>query len=421
MQNDNPQPRRSRVPGDLNRNVYVTPAGTFEVGYKDGRGTQRWKSVGNSILEARRVRDDLLARRAKGEPTTSNVRLRFGAAADAWESGHVATLGERTQETYRAHLKRLRDRFATARLDRIGPDGFAEFVREARTRGLAEWTIQGMLSVANQIYRFADRRLGWAGRNPIPRLTPSERARTSEAKRKVIFTEDQISQTLAAAQEPFKTLFTVAARTGARVSEICGLTWADLTVDDLDDAEIRFLFQVARDGVTRTAPKTTGSGRVVPIDRELAEILVTYQHVRALDGYRVGPDNFVFCTRTDKAINQRNVGRALRDTQKAAVRPGGKPTFPVLHALDADENPIPAPSGVLPSMHSFRHSYVSYALHHGADLWDVAREVGHASTAVTEQIYWHEINDAKRKAAKRARMAKRAREAAGQSPTEVTR
>src|SRR5690606_24268690 len=124
-------------------------------------------------------------------------------AADAWEAGHVAALGERTQETYRGHLKRLRERFETARLDQIGPDGFAAFVREARARGFAEWTIQGMLSVANQVYSFADRRLGWAGRNPIPRMMRSERARTSEAKRKVIFTEDQITQTLAAAAEPF--------------------------------------------------------------------------------------------------------------------------------------------------------------------------------------------------------------------------
>ena len=38
-----------------------------------------------------------------------------------------------------------------------------------------------------------------------------------------------------AAGEPYRTLFTVAALTGARLSELLALTWADVRLDDLDE------------------------------------------------------------------------------------------------------------------------------------------------------------------------------------------
>ncbi len=82
--------------------------------------------------------------------------------------------------------------------------------------------------------------------------------------RRPIFTPEQIEQTLAAATEPYRTLFTVAALTGARVSELCGLTWANIGLDDLDDAEITFAWQVDRKGIRRPT-KTDGSARTVPI------------------------------------------------------------------------------------------------------------------------------------------------------------
>lgn len=60
--------------------------------------------------------------------------------------------------------------------------------------------------------------------NPTTLMLPSERPKISLAKRRPIFSPEEIEQTLAAATEPYRTLFTVAALTGARVSELCGLT-----------------------------------------------------------------------------------------------------------------------------------------------------------------------------------------------------
>jgi integrase len=178
------------------------------------------------------------------------------------------------------------------------------------------------------------------------RMLSSERPKLSLAKRSPIFTPEQIEQTLAAAAEPYRTLFTVAALTGARVSELCGLTWADVRVDELDDAEITFAWQVDRKG-NRRPTKTDGSARTVPIPRELALILARHK----LASRETTPESFVFATRTGRPLSQRNVARALRKAQKRATDEHGRTTFPALHETAADGKRAPLPAGAVPSMH----------------------------------------------------------------------
>lgn len=129
-------------------------------------------------------------------------------------------------------------------------------------------------------------------------------ARRTSTRRVPIFRPGQIEQTLAASTEPYRTLFTVAALTGARISEMCGLTWADVALDDLDESEITLGFQVDRHG-NRRATKTDAAG-----------------------------------------------------------------------------NPIPAPPGSVPSMHSFRHTVASRALLAGESVDEVAFFLGHRDAPV---------------------------------------
>lgn len=84
--------------------------------------------------------------------------------------------------------------------------------------GLAESTIVIVIGVANRIYRYAGRRLDWAGTNPVSLMLSSERPKPSQTKRRRIFEGGELEQTIAAADKPYRALFTVAALTGARLS-----------------------------------------------------------------------------------------------------------------------------------------------------------------------------------------------------------
>jgi hypothetical protein len=80
--------RRVRV----DRNIYRRQSGAYEIGYRDATGKQRWRTVEGGIAAARVVRDELLARKARGARVAANPRLRFGDAAAAWLAGPVVDL-----------------------------------------------------------------------------------------------------------------------------------------------------------------------------------------------------------------------------------------------------------------------------------------------------------------------------------------
>jgi integrase len=389
-------PRRVRV----ERNIYRRPTGVLEVGFKDASGTQRWRTVDGGLMAARRLRDELLARRGRGETVAPDSRLSLGEAADLWLSGPVLDLRAATRACYRnAVNQHLRPRYGNRRLDNVTADDLASLVRDMRGLGKSEATIAAVLGAASRIYKFAARRLGFTGTNPTTLMLSSERPKVSLAKRRPIFTPEEIEQTLVAASEPYRTLFTVAALTGARVSELLGLTWADVRLDDLDDADITFAWQVDRQG-NRRPTKTDGSARTVPIPKELAFVLARHK----LASRETRSDAFVFATRSGRPLGQRNVARALRKAQQCARDERGQPTFPILHRTDAHGSSVPVPAGALPSMHSFRHTVASRALLAGESVDEVAFLLGHRDATVTRVVYVHEIADARRRQMRRSRM-----------------
>jgi integrase len=389
-------PRRERV----ERNIYRRQSGVYEVGFKDAGGKQRWRTVEGGITAARALRDQLLAQRARGERLANNGRLRFGDAAERWLSGPVLDLRPATQSCYRNAVEQhLRSRFETRRLDAITPDDMADVVRDLRSAALAESTIVIVIGVANRIYRYATRRLGWAGTSPVSLMLSSERPKVSHGERRRIFEGAELEQTIAAASEPYRTLFTVAALTGARLSELLGLTWERVQLDDLEDAEVEFSLQVDRKGQLAPA-KTDGSARTVPIPPQLARILATHKQRSAL----ASPADFVFCTRTGRAFSQRNVGRALRAAQTKATTSAGDPTFPDLHLIGEAGESVPPSKGAIPSMHSFRHTVASRALLAGESIDEVAFLLGHRNANVTRAVYVREVADARRRTMRRSKM-----------------
>ena len=389
-------PRRVRV----ERNIYRRASGVYEVGFKDGASRQRWRTVDGGITAARAVRDELLVRRSRGERVASNARLRFGDAAARWLSGPVVDLRATTQACYHNAVEQhLMRRFATRRLDTVSPDDLAALVRELRADGLAESTIVIVVGVVNRIYRYAARRLGWAGTNPVSLLLPSERPKPGRSAKRRLFERDELEQTIAAAGEPYGTLFTLAALTGARVSELLALRWADVRFSDLEDAEVEFACQVDRHGNVRPT-KTDGSARTVPIPGELAAILSRHKDRSSFSK----PHEFVFSTCTGRPLGQRNVARALRRAQLKAVDRDGRPTFPVLHERNELSEPVSVPHGALPSMHSSRHTVASRALLAGESIDEVAFLLGHRDANVTRAVYVRELSDARRRTMRRSRM-----------------
>ena len=295
----------------------------------------------------------MLGRKGRGEQVRPNPGLRFGEAADAWLAGQVAELRPATQAIYRNAVEtHLRPRWGRRRLDAIDVNEVAAMVRELRAAGKSEWTIAGVLKAANRVFKFANRRLGWYGTNPVGQLEDGERPKLSAAPKRRIYTREELEQTLAAASEPWRTLFAFAAVTGARLSECLGLVWADVELDDVAAAAVSFEFQVDRQG-RRQPLKTDESRRTIELPRQLAAMLVQHK----LASLRSAPRDFVFASRSGRALAQRNVLRALRRAQELAVDERGRPTFPALHERDERGRrvpPVPRRAAHLPLLPAHR-------------------------------------------------------------------
>src|SRR5437868_12759241 len=138
MSADRNEARRVRV----ERNIYRRPTGVLEVGFKDASGIQRWRTVDGGVMAARRLRDELLARRGRGETVAPDSRLRFGEAAELWLAGPVLDLRTTTQAGYRSAVEHhLLPHFRNRRLDGITADDLAALVRDLRHQRKSEATI----------------------------------------------------------------------------------------------------------------------------------------------------------------------------------------------------------------------------------------------------------------------------------------
>jgi len=403
MTEANGRPRRERVDRNVYRRTTADGRIVYEVGYRDSSGRQRWKTIEGGIMAARAARDDILGRRGRGERVQPNPKLRFGEAADAWVAGQVEALRPATQAIYRNAIKNhLRPRWERRRLDTITVDDVALLVRELREEGKSEWTISGIVKVAGRVFKFAARRMTWHGENPVQGLEEGERPKTSATGKRRIFQGSELEQTLRAAHEPYRLLFAVASVTGARLSEVLGLVWADLRLDDQAAGEITFNHQVDRAG-KRTPLKTEESRRAVEIPRQLAVLLLKHRLASA----NSATDAFVFASRTGRPLGQRNVIRALRAAQRAAVDDRRRPTFPALHGVDELGVPKIVKRGTVPSFHGFRHTAASEAIAAGESAEEVSWQLGHKNSVVTRSIYVQEIKSAERTARRRARMEAR--------------
>jgi integrase len=384
------------------RNLYQRPDGRFEIGYRDSTGRQRWQVVKVPGLKAARAeRDTLLGKRGKGEHVEPSPRLRFGSAAERWLNEQVSQLRPSTRTGYtNAVRKHLLPRWGRRRLDVITVDDAARLVKELRAEGYAEWTISGVLTAASRCFTFAQRRMRWRGQNPIGRLEKGERPKTASTPRRRIFRGDELAQTLAAASEPWRTLFALYAVSGARLSELLGLTWRDVDLSVPAEATVSIAWQVDRRGKRQPLKTEEGwSERVIELPRQLGIMLLEH---KARSSHS-GEEDFVFATRSGKALGQRNVLRALRAAQKKARTAAGAPTFPVLHERDKRGKPVRVSRGAVPNVHSFRHTAASEAIAAGESAEEVSWTLGHKNSVVTRQVYVQEIKSAERRARRRAR------------------
>lgn len=377
-------PSGKREPG-----IYVRDAAdrveTFEIGWRDAQGRQRWRRVRGGLKTARAELAAAHSARARGERVVADPRLTVDQAAVAWFESRVVKLRPATQARYRADLKHVGAVFGRRRLTDVSPADVAAYVTAKQRDGLKGATVKGHIGMLSSVYSYAGRHLGFTGTNPVTLLDRVERPSLGDERPKRILSSAELGRLVATVPPEHRLLFELAAETGARKGEVLGLMWGDV---DTSEGVVTFAAQLDRETGRTVALKTARSRRTIEITDELASKLREHRVASA----RSTRHDLVFVSRAGTPHDHRNVTRVLdRAVQRAGLGDVLRDGRVVEHA---------------PTFHSLRHTHGSALIAAGWDIEEVSSRLGHADVATTMRVYVHQYEAARRSPDRRDRLAR---------------
>jgi len=249
-----------------------------------------------------------------------------------------------TMAAYRRDLEKLlrfMEAEGLATFDALSPDRLRGMIAREHRGGLQPNSIQRLLSACRTLFRYLTREgqlahdPAAAVRGPKVRRKLPQVLDADEAKELV---ETNLGGTLAPRDSAMMELFY---SSGLRLSELTGLRWGDL---DLEDGQVR-------------VPGKGSKTRILPVGRFAISAL---KGLAALGG--AGPEQPVFKGRGGAPISARAVQMRLAKLSSGQT----KRVHP----------------------HMLRHTFASHMLESSGDLRSVQELLGHADIATT-QIYTH--------------------------------
>lgn len=168
---------------------------------------------------------------------------------------------------------------------------------------------------------------------------------------------------------------------GLRRAELLGLRWQDVNLDDGVVHIVQTSNYVSGKGVYIDTPKTEDSDRYLRVSRTAVLILREYKHWQEEMRDKMG-----------------DAWEGTPEDDRIFTNEAGRPMFPT--SLTQWMGKFIKRTG-LPSscVHSLRHTYASLLIAEGTPLVVVSKNLGHAQTSTTSDIYSHVIASAEAKAA----------------------
>ena len=342
---------------------------------EDGR-SRRYTVYGSTPKEAR-VKASAVRERLRANLPARDRKVTLGVFAAEWIDSTLAA-SDRKASTKAMYATMARQHIIGSKiggepLDKLRPSHIEAWKVELEHRGLSESTIRSAYTILRAVLDTAVRDRALA-QNPAhavrrPRVPVTEAA---------YLTPDQVrSLLLAAKPSRYAPLFELLVNTGLRRGEALALHWSDI---DFDEKLLRVRGTLARVAgeLVVTETKTPRSRRVIPLSPAAERLLRDVRANQRVERLRAGsiwqPTPYVFTTELGDPSDPRNALRAL----KAAAKRAGLPSSVGLHTL--------------------RHSAASVMLSAGVPLKVVSEVFGHASVAITGDIYGHVSPEVSREA-----------------------
>ncbi len=347
----------------------------LDVGRKDGRRQQVRKRGFRTRKDAQTALNEALAGLQRGAYVRPR-RVLFGAYLDDWLAT-LATAGRRPttiagyRRLMRVHVKPALGEMPIQELTAVDLDRFygqLASVGSPDGRGpLSKSTIRKVHVLIGKALGDAERK-GVVQRN-VARVASPPSARSAKAPEMTCWTPEQLRTFLdfVAADSHHAPMIRLAAMTGLRRAELCGLRWQDV---DLDNARL-----TVRQAITTVDHepalgdvKSTRSRRVIDLDAATVSVLRAQRTHQLEERLRAGP-NWV-------------------DTGLVFTMPNGRGWHP--DVMTRAFARLVKRSG-LPRirLHDLRHTHATHLLAAGTNVRVTSERLGHASVAFTLDVYGH--------------------------------
>ena len=364
--------KRGQSEGSIYRRKDGRWAAAINLGYQDGKLTR--KTYYGATREE--VKDKLVAAlsdQQKGLPILTE-RQTLAQFLDKWLS-EVARPSVRPK-TYRFYRDIIRLHIEPAlgkkRIEKLTPADVQHLVNDKLKSGLSPQTVRHIIATLRVALSIA---VKWqlVYRN-VATLVSLPRSHKQEMK---IFTPEEAKTFLDYVKgHRLEALFIMALTLGLRRSELLGLRWSDI---DLDNATLRVNYGLQRfEGKLHLMePKTEKSRRVLPLPSFLVSALRAHRTSQLEERLALGPNwqetGFVFISTIGTPIEPRNLNRTfdaiLKKTKLPKIR-----------------------------FHDLRHSCATILLAQGVPQRTLMEILGHSQISLTMNTYSHVLPEMTRDA-----------------------
>jgi integrase len=277
----------------------------------------------------------------------------FSKVAQMYRDGYLAREDQISKPTREKETFYLREyivpQWGPLRLNGIQPKAVEDWLH---TTFDSWWTRHGVRAIMTRVFNHAEGHGLWeeGKRSPSSRAKLGKRRPKRERR---ILSFDETARVLSHLEEPNRLIIETCIATGARISEVLGLTWSCV---NLDAATIQIEQRVWHQEVGR--PKSDGSKRVLGI----GDLAARYSTKAAEDDAM--PDSFVF--QQKRAPGKPLWDSGIRDALHQAAQAAGC-DFPGL------------------GPHSFRRANITWRQQVGGSALEASKIAGHSDLEITAQ------------------------------------
>jgi len=342
----------------------------------EGKPVQVWRTVVGSLTEAERERTRMLHDLDAGTLVPAGRLQTLSEYLEDWLAHMRTRIRPTTWQRYRSLLQlHVVPRIGDAKLGQVRPRDVQRVLDQMLAAGAAPRSVV-------QCYRVLSSALRQAQRWQLIAVNPAVSVQPPRPSRPDLHVPDAkaVTKLLRASQgTPMELPLLLAATTGMRRGELCGLRWAD--IDDAPDgtvARVTGTMQRIDGSLQRVEPKTDRARRVVALPHQTAEALN--------------------CHRNEQAARRLAFGSGWADHDLVLDRGDGKPLDP--DTLTHQFGKLTKAAGFEGvRLHDLRHAYATALLRRGVHPKIVSEALGHSSTSFTMDTYTHVVPSMQRTAA----------------------